>query len=226
MIEVFKQFDIESMSIAEGSLREGILYELLGRYSDEDARVGSVRAMSARYHVDEVHAARVAETALKLFDQIEAGLTLDSYDYRKLLEWAASLHEVGLDIAHSRYHVHGAYLLRHSDMPGFTQREQLILSVLVAQHRRKIKTDLINELPKNNRKSVVWLIVILRLAVVLNRSRRNDDVPDVSIIIKADALVFLYPKGWLQENPLLRADLSEERRYLKKLFGLKVQAQS
>jgi exopolyphosphatase/guanosine-5'-triphosphate,3'-diphosphate pyrophosphatase len=224
LLEVFNQFDIDNMGVAEGSLREGILYDLIGRYSDEDARVSSVRAMAARYHVDEQQAQRVTETALRLFDQVAEELDLNSQEYRKLLEWAAMLHEVGLDIAHSRYHAHGAYLLQNSDMPGFTRREQLVLGALVAQHRRKLRPQKLKELPKAQQGSVVWLIVVLRLAVLLNRSRSNESVPLVSIKPTHDGLMFTCPKGWLRNNPLSGADLREERRYLKGHFDLQVKS--
>jgi len=226
MIEVFKQFSIENMTVAEGSLREGMLYDLIGRYSDEDARSTSVRAMSARYHVDESQAERVAQTALHLYDQVVDQADFSAYDYRNLLEWAARLHEVGLDIAHSRYHLHGSYLLQHSDMPGFTRREQLILGVLVGQHRRKIREDRIKDLPKANRSAVLWLVIILRLAVLLNRSRSSEPVPPVVLKLKDGKLLFTYPQGWLRANPLSRADLSEERRHLKHFVDLRVKASS
>ncbi len=224
LVEVCKRFGIENMSIAEGALREGILYDLIGRYADEDARVASVRSMSARYHVDEEQAERVAETALKLFDQIADDAGLHGYDYRKLLEWAARLHEVGLDIAHARYNHHGSYLVRHTDMPGFTRREQLILSVLVGQHRRKIRSEAFKELPKANRKPLLLLVAVLRLAVLLNRSRGNDSLPDFKLAWSKDQLLLNYPRGWLRDNPLSRADLSEERRYLKGHVDLRAKA--
>jgi exopolyphosphatase/guanosine-5'-triphosphate,3'-diphosphate pyrophosphatase len=224
LLEVFNQFDIDNMGVAEGSLREGILYDLIGRYSDEDARVSSVRAMAARYHVDEQQAQRVTETALRLFDQVAEELDLNSQEYRKLLEWAAMLHEVGLDIAHSRYHAHGAYLLQNSDMPGFTRREQLVLGALVAQHRRKLRPQKLKELPKAQQGAVVWLIVVLRLAVLLNRSRSNESLPLVSIKPTHDGLMFTCPKGWLRNNPLSGTDLREERRYLKGHVDLQVKS--
>ena len=40
------------MTVADGALREGILYDMIGRLTDEDARVRTVRAMAARYQVD------------------------------------------------------------------------------------------------------------------------------------------------------------------------------
>ena len=57
---------IESMRVADGALREGLLYDLLGRLTDEDARVRSVRAMEGRFHVDVAQADRVEATALGL----------------------------------------------------------------------------------------------------------------------------------------------------------------
>ena len=97
----------------------------------------------------------MTEPALRLFDQVAEEVHLNSHEYRKLLERAAMLHEVGLDIAHSRYHAHGAYLLQNSDIPGFTRREQLVLGVLVAQHRRKLRPQKLKELPKAQQGAVV-----------------------------------------------------------------------
>ena len=223
MLEVFKRLDIEEMNVAEGALREGILHDLVGRYGNEDARESTVRAMCLRYHVDEAQAGRVADSAQNLLDQVENQLGLNG-DYRKLLRWAAELHEIGLDIAHSRYHHHGAYLLQHSDMPGFSKREQLILSALVGQHRRKIKANKIEAVPEEDRAVTIWLIVLLRLAVLLNRSRSGEAPPQVTINAKNGKLTLSYPSGWLKENPLSRADLSDERKYLKALVRLSVKA--
>ena len=72
LAEIFSMLELRSMRIADGALREGLLYDLLGRLTDEDARVRTVRAMESRYHVDPQQAARVEATALD-FLQASAG---------------------------------------------------------------------------------------------------------------------------------------------------------
>src|SRR5207247_1414284 len=112
-------------------LREGLLYDLIGRLTDEDARVRSVRAMQGRYHVDVAQAERVEATALNFLNQVQKGWALEDPMAELILSWAARLHEIGLDISHSHYHKHGAYLLEHADMPGFPHEEQHLLASVV-----------------------------------------------------------------------------------------------
>jgi exopolyphosphatase/pppGpp-phosphohydrolase len=103
----------------------------MGRFTDEDARVRSVRAMEKRYHVDALQADRVEATVTALLAQVESEWGLEDPLAELMLRWAARLHETGLDIAHSKYHRHSAYLLEHADMPGFPREEQLLLAALV-----------------------------------------------------------------------------------------------
>src|SRR4051812_41042843 len=110
LAEVFEQLGLESMKVADGAMREGLLYDLLGRHTDEDARERTVRSMQRRYHVDLAQAERVEGTAVKFLEQVEENWPLGDPACEQILRWAARLHEIGLDVAHSGYHRHGAYL--------------------------------------------------------------------------------------------------------------------
>ena len=122
LAEIFEQLGIESMRVADGAMREGLLYDLLGRYTDEDARERTVRSMQERYHVDLAQAERVENTAVNFLEQVEEAWPLADPAIELILRWAARLHEIGLDVAHSGYHRHGAYLLANADMAGFPAR--------------------------------------------------------------------------------------------------------
>jgi exopolyphosphatase/guanosine-5'-triphosphate,3'-diphosphate pyrophosphatase len=185
---------------------------MLGRLHDEDARERSVRAMQRRYHVDLEQAARVEATAAALFDQ--AARSWQLAPFRQSLVWAARLHEVGLDIAHARYHHHGGYLLANADLPGFGQVEQKLLAILVTLHRRKLDDPFLNELPGTRRAPAFKLVVLLRLAVLLNRSRSPSDLPPIGLVPGKDSLELRLPSGWLDTNPLTAADLNQETQWL------------
>ena len=146
LLEVVENFAIDRVRVAEGAMREGLLYDLMGRFTDEDARVRSVRAMEKRYHVDGVQADRVEATAVALLEQVESDWGLEDPLAESVLRWAARLHETGLDIAHSKYQRHSAYLLEHADMPGFPREEQLLLSALVGGHRRQLSVESLEDL--------------------------------------------------------------------------------
>src|SRR4029079_15524159 len=126
------------MRWSDGAMREGLLYDMVGRYTDEDARDRTVRSMQQRYHVDVAQASRVEHTAMKLLAQVQDSWALQDPLAEQALVWASRLHEIGLDVSHSGYHRHGAYLLENADMPGFAREEQLLLARLVGAPRRQL----------------------------------------------------------------------------------------
>jgi len=214
---VLESLDIDRLHQADGALREGLLYDLLGRITAEDVRSRSVSALAERYHVDRAQAIRVGATALQLLDQAAGAWKLEGPEYRNLLLWAADLHEVGLDIAHRHYHRHGEYVVAESELLGFTREEQWLLSALVRAHRRKFPTTVVKELPRRRGREVERLGILLRLAVVLRRSRSPEPVPEPSLAAAKKTVALTFPEGWLDEKPLTRADLEQERNYLKSI---------
>jgi exopolyphosphatase / guanosine-5'-triphosphate,3'-diphosphate pyrophosphatase len=214
LAEILSVFDIKAMRVADGALREGLLYDVIGRLTNEDARVRSVRAMQGRYHVDTAQAERVEATALDFLRQTQNEWGLEDTLAELVVCWAARLHEVGLDVSHSHYHKHGAYLLEHADMPGFPQEEQRILAAVVGAHRRKLHLDALEELTPPWHIKAEFLIVILRLAVLLQRGRTAVPLPRIELKVKGRALELLFPKGWLDDHPLTATDLENEVEYL------------
>ena len=222
--EVFGMLGIETMRVADGALREGLLYDLVGRLTDEDARWRSVRALEARFHVDAAQAGRVEATAVTFLGQVREGWKLDEPLAELVLRWAARLHEVGLDIAHSHYHKHGAYLLQHADLPGFPREEQQLLAVVVGSHRRKLNPGQLEDLVPPWHLKAEYLIVLLRLAVLLHRARGSRAMPEIVLKVRGRSLEVGFPKGWLAEHPLTAADLEQESEYLQ-AAGFRLRAQ-
>ncbi len=215
LLEVAESLAIDKLRPAEGAMREGLLYDLMGRFTDEDARVRSVRAMEKRYHVDEAQADRVEHTALQLLEQVEAAWRLEDPLAEQALRWAARLHETGLDIAHSKYHRHSAYLLEHADMPGFPREEQLLLAVMVGAHRRQFSWSGADDLLPPWDRNAEYLIVLLRLAVLLHRGRSPQPLPEIKVRVKGRSITLDMPARWVKDHPLTVEDLEQERAYLK-----------
>ena len=224
IIEIFDMLGIESMRVADGALREGLLYDLVGRLTDEDARARSVRAMEARFHVDTTQADRVEATTLAFLAQVRDAWKLEEPLAELALGWAARLHEVGLDIAHSHYHKHGAYLLANADLPGFPREEQQLLAAVVGSHRRKLNLEQLDDLSPPWHVKAEFLIVLLRLAVLLHRARAARALPPIELKARGRSLEVSFPKDWLAEKPLTAADLEQEAQYLQAAgFRLRVQ---
>ncbi len=220
---VFEELDIRCMTTSGGSLREGLLHDLLGRIRHHDPRERTIRELAARWHVDSGQAARVECTALEGLAQVAAAWDLQGEAPRRLLGWAAQLHEIGLAISYSGHHKHGAYLLQHADLPGFTREEQQQLATLVAAHRRKLPLEALVELPGQAAQDLLALTLLLRLAVVLNRARSTHALPRLRLEARRTGLVARFPRGWLRQHDLVREDLEEEAA-LVRAAGLRLEA--
>ncbi len=205
----FGALGLERMAVSKAALREGVLYDMLGRASDDDPRATSIAALMQRYGIDAEQAARVEQTALHLFDQVAGDWDL-SLDDRLMLTWAARIHELGLTIAHSQYHLHGAYIVEHSDISGFSRQEQQFLAALIRTHRRKIPKSAFDALPDRLLKPAVRNAALLRIAVLLHRAHEAQDIPNLKAKASDGKLTVKLPKRWLESRPLLRADLEGE----------------
>jgi len=212
--QVFDSLDLQEMRAADGALREGLLYDMLGRFSDEDVRSRTARSMEERFHVDTGQADRVEATAVALLQQVAEQWDLEDLENEQFLRWAARLHEIGLDISHAHFHRHGAYLLEHADMPGFTREEQRTLACVVGSHRRKPHLELALDLVPPWDERAERLAVLLRLAVLFNRSRSAETAPPLRVAAQGRTVTLKLPRGWLKANPLTAADLEQEQAYL------------
>jgi exopolyphosphatase / guanosine-5'-triphosphate,3'-diphosphate pyrophosphatase len=219
---LFRDLGVEQMSTSPGALREGALYDLLGRIHHEDVRERTIRWFQEHYHADVEHAQRVEETALSLYDQARAGWSPRDLNWgEQQLRWAARLFEIGLAINHTGYHKHSAYLVENSYMAGFSRGDQQCLGALILASRRKIHREAFEAIDPARRDDVTMLAMLFRLAVQLNRSR-DVDLPRFVLRVKERTrLRLVFPAGWLAERPLTLASLEEEEKYLD-AFGVQL----
>jgi exopolyphosphatase / guanosine-5'-triphosphate,3'-diphosphate pyrophosphatase len=215
LTEIFDVLGVQEMRIADGAMREGLLYDMVGRFTNEDARDRTVRAMQRRYHVDLPQAERIEATVLNFLNQVRGTWKLDGPLADYVLKWAARLHEIGLDVAHSGYHRHGAYLLENADMPGFPREEQRLLARLVGGHRRRLDLEGVEELLPPWDTRAMYLIVLLRLAVLLHRGHSPEPLPPIELSATPKSLEVQFPARWLKAYPLTSADLQQETEYLR-----------
>jgi exopolyphosphatase/guanosine-5'-triphosphate,3'-diphosphate pyrophosphatase len=215
LAEIFSRLGIREMRVAEGAMREGVLNDLMGRFTSVDARERTVGSMQKRYQVDLAQARRVEETAVRLLGQVGRAWQFKDPLAEQALRWAARLHEIGLDVAHSGYHRHGAYLLENADMPGFSREEQQLLAWLVRSHRRKLVLDGLEDLIPPWDRLAVRLLLILRLAVLLHRNRSGDGPPAFRVLPRGRGLQVRFRLRSLRNHPLTAADLQQEAEYLR-----------
>jgi len=219
----FKSLNITQMTISDGALREGLIHDLLGRIYDHDIRSATVRQIAERYHVDILHAQRIKQTVDYLLAQLpEDYFQIDHEQARQFLHWAAELHELGHDIAHSQYHKHSAYVIENGDFAGFSRQDQMLLAAIVRVHRRKFALKVFADLPAPWHYEAPKLALLLRLSVLLHRNRQDYEVPQFQFSWVKSKIKLRFPDGWLDTSPLTQADLLYEAENLK-IAGLKLE---
>jgi exopolyphosphatase/guanosine-5'-triphosphate,3'-diphosphate pyrophosphatase len=169
------------------ALREGVLIDRLREIEAEsrppvpdiaDHRLRGVHAVGRRFGYEEAHARQVAQLAERIFDQLvqsEAPANLTRH-HRTLLSAAALLHDVGYHIAHESHHKHALYLIKNSELTGFSEAERDVIANAARYHRgpapreRHLDYAALNEA---DQETVFALAAILRIADALDRSHDN-----------------------------------------------------
>jgi len=210
---LFDSLDIALMRTSKGALREGVLYDLLGRLTHEDVRERTSNALMHRYAVDIDTAGRVERRARMLFTATRKSWQLGNSEW-DLLRWAARTHEIGMAISHKHFNRHSAYLLRNADLPGFSQQEQEQLALLTEAHRGKINTKLLQEFAEQERPRLAYLICIMRLAARFKYVERLEQLPEFTIAASEQSLSLDFPLDWLEQHPLTASELEQEQKAL------------
>lgn len=206
LMAAFEELKIDSMQASEGALREGLLNDMIETSRGHDIRMDTIRDLEQRYRVDVAQAGRICHTALHMFDQLEL---VDDEVLRLLLLWSGRLHEIGLSISHNNYPSHSGYIVEQSDMPGFSREMQNTLGLILRLQRGKLKVELVEALPRRHKHSLL-IIILLRIAIILERSRDWDNSRHVSIKLRDQKIMLRFPKNYLKSHPLTKADLKQE----------------
>lgn len=208
MTAAFEALGIERMTTASGALRDGVLYELLGRIHHQDTREATVNSFMRKYHVDRSQAKRIEKLALQLLAQVSDKLGMGEETASQYLVWATKLHEIGISIAHSGYHRHSAYIVEYADMPGFSTMDQKTLALLMRAQRRSLNKFSLPGIEDDR----CLLVLILRLSILFHRNRL-DSSPHLTLKRENNEFQLEVQKNWLDGNPLTQAALANEVAY-------------
>jgi exopolyphosphatase/guanosine-5'-triphosphate,3'-diphosphate pyrophosphatase len=216
---IFESFAINKIQLSSGALREGLLYGMLPEIIDTPIRQSTINSLTEKFHIDSRHAKRIKKQATSLFHTYKQSWPLDENNGLALLNAACELHEIGLLLEFKKHQRHGAYILQHADLPGFDQADRQLLVALVLLYKGDIDLTLLKEQTALGFKEASYLLVILRLAVILCRRRKDDALPDYkTAIIKNndddDIINLCLPTAWLSQHPLIADELMQENVHL------------
>ena len=185
---------IESLRTCGWALREGVIIDRLREIEAEarpplpdfsDYRLRGVHAVGRRFGYEETHAHQVARLAERIFDYLmRSDLAVLDRHHRTLLSAAALLHDAGYHIAHDSHHKHSLYLIRNSELTGFSESEREVIANVARYHRGpepKERHEEYAALDETDRQTVTSLAAILRIADALDR-RHDSRVSDVRCV--------------------------------------------
>ncbi|TFW15529.1 Ppx/GppA phosphatase family protein [Duganella callida] len=202
LIGLVRELDIPVVQPIEAGLRMGVMWDLHLRSTKRDRREQSVQACVQKFHVDERRANRVADDALALYAQTKPA----SDQYTRHLYWSALLHEMGMVVSHTGYHKHAAYIIENADLPGFTAREQRMMSRLIVAHKGNLRkvAEVLHE------PDFTKAIVALRLAVLFMHSRIDIDFTQIRLRVKS-RIELEIRRVWVADHPTLSYWLEKEQ---------------
>ena len=219
---VITDLSINELHFSDGALREGLLYEMEDRFQRSDIRMRTTENLARKHSVDLNHAEKVKLQAALFLKQLSSVVNIKKDDeLASLLGWGALLHEAGLSISYQAFHRHSSYILQHTNMPGFNQEQQMVLSALARFQRKSLKIGELGDFSLFKKKNIIQLIRILRLSILLNGQRNDDELPELYIDINSENtnhwIISSDDKHWLENNILLHADLVIEQEYWHKV---------
>lgn len=222
LIALFESLGIESMQIAGGALREGLIFGMLDNVQMYNKRLHSLNDLVQRYHIDAAHANRVKKASSMMFHQVEKQIGCQPLEAEALLTAAALLHETGLHIEYKKHHLHAAYILRHTTMVGYTEQQKHYISTLVGNHRQNINPEDFAEYHPEVKTCMLNLCRLLRLASILSIRRKDNILPHFQLSIEQQCWRLAFPENWLTQHPLITAELANEA-FLQHRMGWKLE---
>ncbi|ALA61031.1 Ppx/GppA phosphatase family protein [Nitrospira moscoviensis] len=212
----------DELTVCDKAIREGVIFDFIAKHQDKiqaerdipDVRRRSVLALVRRCHAPEVHSLHVASLALRLFDQTKRLHGLGDAE-RAWLEYAAMLHDVGYLINVRQHHKHSYYVIKHSDLTGFTAEEIELIANIARYHRRALpasKHAPYDSLTPRHRRTIRILSALLRVADALDRTHFSI-VQTLNVRLGPTITIVLFVSGdaeletWAAKG---RADLLEQ----------------
>lgn len=217
LMALFDSLNISDMVLSDAALREGVLYTMDSRLHNIDIRKRSIDGIAKRYYVDHAQANRVKDTALALINSVIDNTHEEYKEIILLLSSSALVHEIGLHIHTRGYHNHSAYILSHSDLPGFNQQQINGLEWLVKHCRKRFNWPLDEHANFSLDDEVMFrLCVALRMAIILNQKRQDNLLPSTKLSFNGHEIRLIFPEAWLDDKTVIETALTRESEYLKR----------
>ena len=212
LIAIFESLDIDSMTLAGGALREGLIYGMLNLPVESNIRQRTIKAIQRQYMIDTKQAELVGQTSARLCQQLQQSWEINE-TMSDMLRWASQIHEIGLSVEFKQSAQHAYYLINNMDMPGFTPAQKKLIAALLLNQTNPLNIQVLAEQNAISQQQALRLARLLRIAILLCRSRHPDLIPDIRLESENERLSFHIAKEWISQYPLQAETLLQESRW-------------
>ncbi|MBI6549528.1 guanosine-5'-triphosphate,3'-diphosphate diphosphatase [Xenorhabdus lircayensis] len=212
LIAIFQALNIESMTLAGGALREGLVYGMLNLPVEQDIRARTLLNIQHRFQLDIEQAQRVRQLAKYFCQQIAKPWALDDR-CRELLTSACLLHEIGLFIDFRQGPAHSAYLINHLELPGYTPAQKRLLATLLKNQSGPVELASLSQQNALPSLQAQRLCRLLRLAIIFASRRRDETLPALRLQVENETLIITLPYQWQIQHPLRAEALQQEMKW-------------
>ncbi len=219
LVALFETFQIKSMRYSDGAVREGVMYNFEDKFRVSNIRERTVNSLNQQFNLDREQAARVSQVAQMLAKQFHSWQEERfAYELSQILFYAALTHEVGIVINHRNVQKHSAYILQNTELPGFDSEQQRLLAILARFHTGTFRIADIPDCYRYTNDDVLTLILLLRFAVIFNKTRQATELTEIQLSYSAtQKWQLVFPDEYLTRNPLLKTELQQEQKFLASL---------
>ncbi len=223
LLQLMKALKLESVIVTGSNLQDGQVVDYIERHYPKEGqkenywRRKSVKRLAKRHHYQKSHTKHLRQLALRIYaSAIEEKLSPTQEGLEELLGYAARMHDIGIDIGYDCHHEHGAYLVRHSSLLGFTEHEILVMARMVFMHGRPSSA-----LPQFLEGAVVTQaekVAGLSLFLAENLDRTHRALVKEAQFVRKPQGLFLQVSAEAPA-PLEKSTLEKLKKHLKKVLG-------
>ncbi len=216
LISFFRSLGVNQLDYTQGAMREGILYSMVKLEHFKDIRERTVKNIARLYHIDLQKSKAVSDTAATLLKAVGDEWELNNRSAAKLLSYASRLHQIGIHINSKKHHLHGAYIIRNSKLPGFNPSLQQEIALLVGNQTKKPDLEAFDVFRREHRQMLFRLLTLLRLAIVINLGSHSKLMSFDDVRVSDDVIELKLDHSNPQLDIVMK-DLEHEAKHLKRL---------
>ncbi|HZO90918.1 MAG TPA: HD domain-containing protein [Chthonomonadaceae bacterium] len=189
-----------------------------------NTKLNAILELARRYDYDAGHAHQVECLAGTLFMELEPLHGLARED-RKLLEYAAILHDIGYYVSGRGHHRHALQMIMMEPLPEFPREEKTVIANLARYHRKappSIEHTAYGVLSDADKRRVNLLAPLLRIADALDNSHQGL-VQELFCDLREDAVTIFV--GAETDLPIERQALERKADMFRQVYRRDVQLQ-